>query len=54
VNDDPEDCRDAVTLVQGSSILSAVDAAADTVTLAQPQGGAVGELTERAGRLALV
>jgi hypothetical protein len=30
---------DAVTLVQGSSALSAVDAATDTVTLAQPQGG---------------
>src|SRR5215217_498139 len=31
--------RDEVTLVQGSSSLSAVDAATDTVTLAQPQGG---------------
>jgi hypothetical protein len=30
---------DAVTLVQGSSPLSAVDAATDTVTLAQPPGG---------------
>jgi hypothetical protein len=30
---------DAVTLVQGSSPLSAVDAATNTVTLAQPQGG---------------
>ena len=30
---------DAVTLVQGSSPLAAVDAATDTVTLAQPQGG---------------
>ena len=30
---------DAVTLVQGSSPLSAVDAATDTVTLAQPSGG---------------
>jgi hypothetical protein len=39
MNDKPEDGRDAVTLVHGSSSLSAVDAAADTVTLAQPQGG---------------
>jgi hypothetical protein len=31
--------RDAVTLVQGTSSLSAVDAATNTVTLAQPQGG---------------
>jgi hypothetical protein len=31
--------RDAVTLVQGSSSLSAVDARADTVTLAEPSGG---------------
>jgi hypothetical protein len=31
--------RDDVTLVQGSSSLSAVDAEKDTVTLAQPQGG---------------
>jgi hypothetical protein len=31
--------RDEVTLVQGSSSLSAVGAATDTVTLAQPQGG---------------
>jgi hypothetical protein len=31
--------RDEVTLVQGSSSLSAVDAATDTVTLAQPAGG---------------
>ncbi|MDQ3497155.1 MAG: hypothetical protein M3514_06530 [Actinomycetota bacterium] len=31
--------RDEVTLVQGSSPLSAVDATTDTVTLAQPQGG---------------
>ena len=31
--------RDAVTLVQGSSPLAAVDAATDTVTLAQPPGG---------------
>jgi hypothetical protein len=31
--------RDEVTLVQGSSPLSAVDAATDTVTLAQPSGG---------------
>jgi len=31
--------RDEVTLVQGSSLLSAVDAATDTVTLAQPSGG---------------
>ncbi len=31
--------RDEVTLVQGSSSLSAVDAATDTVTLAQPSGG---------------
>jgi hypothetical protein len=30
---------DAVTLVQGSSSLSAVDAATDTVTLGQPPGG---------------
>ena len=30
---------DAVTLVQGSSPLAAVDAATDTVTLAQPSGG---------------
>jgi hypothetical protein len=30
---------DAVTLVQGSSPLAAVDAATDTVTLAQPPGG---------------
>jgi len=30
---------DAVTLVQGSSPVSAVDAATDTVTLAQPPGG---------------
>jgi hypothetical protein len=30
---------DAVTLVQGSSPLAAVDAPTDTVTLAQPQGG---------------
>ena len=30
---------DEVTLVQGSSPLAAVDAATDTVTLAQPQGG---------------
>jgi hypothetical protein len=30
---------DAVTLVQGSSPSAAVDAATDTVTLAQPQGG---------------
>jgi len=30
---------DAVTLVQGSSALAAVDAAKDTVTLAQPAGG---------------
>jgi hypothetical protein len=31
--------RDEVTLVQGSSSLSAVDAAKDTVTLSQPAGG---------------
>jgi hypothetical protein len=31
--------RDEVTLVQGSSPLAAVDAATDTVTLAQPSGG---------------
>jgi hypothetical protein len=31
--------RDEVTLVQGSSALAAVDAATDTVTLAQPSGG---------------
>jgi hypothetical protein len=31
--------RDEVTLVQGSSSLAAVDAATDTVTLAQPSGG---------------
>ncbi len=31
--------RDEVTLVQGSSPLSAVDATTDTVTLAQPSGG---------------
>jgi hypothetical protein len=40
---------DAVTLVQGSSPLAAVDAATDTVTLAQPSGGQWSNLQDAQG-----